>query len=150
MHCVVIYIVKNFFQKAKNFSNNFYFWSIYLFIRRQAMYVYRNIEACLCNHCCNGKAVNITYYECVFVVLRLFILLLCCTYIIRDTVSLNTAVIYWCSLYWLTSMFIGAYKTTCFDPFNLSHHQVFKLEVAFFTKLLSVMLVDIHYIVWRN
>jgi len=36
---------------------------------RQAMYVQRNIEAHSCNHCCNGKGINITYYECAFVAL---------------------------------------------------------------------------------
>ena len=29
------------------------------------MYVQRNIEARLCNHCCSGKAISITYSECV-------------------------------------------------------------------------------------
>jgi hypothetical protein len=33
------------------------------------MYVQRNIEARSCNHCCDGKAMNITYCECVFVAL---------------------------------------------------------------------------------
>jgi len=28
-----------------------------------------NIDARLCNNCCRGKAVNITYCECVFVAL---------------------------------------------------------------------------------
>jgi hypothetical protein len=28
------------------------------------MYVYRSIEACSYNHCCSGKAINITYSEC--------------------------------------------------------------------------------------
>ena len=27
------------------------------------MYVQRNIEAPSCNHCCNGKAISITYSE---------------------------------------------------------------------------------------
>jgi len=31
------------------------------------MYVYRNIEARSCYHCCSGKAISITYSECVFV-----------------------------------------------------------------------------------
>jgi len=31
------------------------------------MYVSRNIEARLCNHCCSEKAISITYSECVFV-----------------------------------------------------------------------------------
>jgi len=34
---------------------------------RHAMYVLRNNEARLCKHCCSGKAINITYYEFVFV-----------------------------------------------------------------------------------
>ena len=29
----------------------------------------RNIEARLCNHCCNGKSISITYSECVLVAL---------------------------------------------------------------------------------
>jgi hypothetical protein len=33
------------------------------------MYVQRNIEARSCNHCCCGKAINITYRESVFVAL---------------------------------------------------------------------------------
>jgi len=31
------------------------------------MYVEHNIEAHLCNHCCCGKAITITHYDCVFV-----------------------------------------------------------------------------------
>ena len=33
------------------------------------MYVQRNIVARPCNHCCSGKAISITYSECVFVAL---------------------------------------------------------------------------------
>jgi hypothetical protein len=33
------------------------------------MYVLRNIEVRSCNHCCSGKAISITYYECVSVAL---------------------------------------------------------------------------------
>jgi hypothetical protein len=33
------------------------------------MYIQRNIEARSCNHCCRGKAVSITYCECVSVAL---------------------------------------------------------------------------------
>ena len=36
---------------------------------RQAMYVWRNIEACSSNQCCSRKAGSVTYYECVFVAL---------------------------------------------------------------------------------
>ena len=36
---------------------------------RQAMYVQRNVDASPCNHFCNGKAISITYFECVFVAL---------------------------------------------------------------------------------
>jgi hypothetical protein len=35
---------------------------------RQCMHKH-NIEACSCNHCCHGKAINITYSECVSVAL---------------------------------------------------------------------------------
>jgi len=34
-------------------------------LTRRALYVYRNIDAHLCNHYCRGKAIRITYYECV-------------------------------------------------------------------------------------
>jgi hypothetical protein len=36
-------------------------------ITLQAMYVQRNIDARSCKHCCSGRAINITYSECVFV-----------------------------------------------------------------------------------
>jgi hypothetical protein len=36
-------------------------------ITRQAMYVQRNSEARSCKHCCRGKAISITYSECMFV-----------------------------------------------------------------------------------
>ena len=36
---------------------------------RFTMYVLRNIEMSLCNHCCSGRAISITYSECVFVAL---------------------------------------------------------------------------------
>jgi hypothetical protein len=38
-------------------------------ITRQAMYVQRNIEVRSCKHRCSGKAICITYSECVFVAL---------------------------------------------------------------------------------
>jgi hypothetical protein len=31
---------------------------------RQEMYVQCNNEACSCNHCCRGKAISITHWEC--------------------------------------------------------------------------------------
>jgi hypothetical protein len=33
------------------------------------MFVQRNIEVHLCNHCCGDKAISTTYPECVFVAL---------------------------------------------------------------------------------
>jgi hypothetical protein len=33
------------------------------------MYVKRNIQARSCNQCCSGKAISMTYSECVFVAL---------------------------------------------------------------------------------
>ena len=36
---------------------------------RGAVYVERNIEARSCNHCCSGKAMSVTYYECVSIAL---------------------------------------------------------------------------------
>jgi len=41
----------------------------FLVKRRHAVYVWRNTEVHLPNHCCHGKAIYITYSECVFVVL---------------------------------------------------------------------------------
>jgi len=38
-------------------------------MERQAMFVFRNIQAYSPNHCCYGKAVNISYSERVFVAL---------------------------------------------------------------------------------
>ena len=38
-------------------------------VMRQAMFIKYNIKARSCNHRCNGKAVIITYPECVFVAL---------------------------------------------------------------------------------
>ena len=35
--------------------------------KRQAIYVQRNDKARSCNHCCSGKAISVTYSECVFV-----------------------------------------------------------------------------------
>ena len=40
-----------------------------VYITRQEMYVKRKIEVRLCNCCCSGNAVGITYSECVFVAL---------------------------------------------------------------------------------
>jgi len=36
-------------------------------LTRQAIYLYRNTEERSCNHYCSGKAINITYCECVSV-----------------------------------------------------------------------------------
>jgi len=33
------------------------------------MYLYRNTEACLCNHCSSAKEIGIAYSECVFTAL---------------------------------------------------------------------------------
>ena len=38
-------------------------------LTRQTMYVYRNMALLLHNHCCHGKAMSITYPECVSVAL---------------------------------------------------------------------------------
>jgi hypothetical protein len=40
-----------------------------LYYAWQSKYVYRSIGARSCNHCCSGKAVSVTYSECVFVAL---------------------------------------------------------------------------------
>jgi len=41
----------------------------YYKIIRQAIYIQRNAEVCLYNHCYCGKAISITYSECEFVAL---------------------------------------------------------------------------------
>jgi hypothetical protein len=45
--------------------------SVYLLtnVTRQAMYVQRNSDVRSRNHCCRGKAISITYSECVSVAL---------------------------------------------------------------------------------
>ena len=42
---------------------------VLIFGTRQTVYVQRNIEERSRNHCCSGKAIKITYSECVFVTL---------------------------------------------------------------------------------
>jgi hypothetical protein len=37
------------------------------FLKLTELHLKRNIEMCSQNHCCRGKAVSITYFECVFV-----------------------------------------------------------------------------------
>jgi hypothetical protein len=49
-------------------SYDVHFITIHL-VTGQAVYVWRNIEASSCNHCCSGKATSVTYAECVFVAL---------------------------------------------------------------------------------
>jgi len=41
----------------------------YIIDTRQAMYVWRNIEARSSKHCCSGRAVSITQPQCLFVAL---------------------------------------------------------------------------------
>jgi hypothetical protein len=36
-------------------------------VTRQAVYIYSNIEARSCSRCYGGKAISVTYSECVFV-----------------------------------------------------------------------------------
>lgn len=38
-----------------------------LILTRQAMYIQRNTEAHLCNHCCSGRAMSFAYSVCAFV-----------------------------------------------------------------------------------
>ena len=40
-----------------------------MMISRQEIYVRRNIQELSCNHCCCGKAISITYSQCVSVAL---------------------------------------------------------------------------------
>jgi len=42
---------------------------IYTMYTRQERYLQRKIEVLSYNHCCSGRAVIITYSECVFMVL---------------------------------------------------------------------------------
>ena len=58
--CICVYTA-HFFAKNAQTDNKFY--------RRKTMYVWRNIQARSCNHCCCGKAINVTYSECVSVAL---------------------------------------------------------------------------------
>ena len=43
--------------------------SLVKYVTRKPIYVQRNIEARPCNRCCSGKAISVTYCECVFVAL---------------------------------------------------------------------------------
>jgi hypothetical protein len=43
------------------------FSDFYKNLKGEVMYGWRNTEERSCNHCCNGKAISITHYECVFV-----------------------------------------------------------------------------------
>jgi hypothetical protein len=58
----------------------------YTMLTRQTIYVERNIGVPSFNHCCSGKAITITYYECVFVafriqrVMRMRYIVICCKY----------------------------------------------------------------------
>jgi len=40
-----------------------------ILLTRQAVYIWCNIEALSCSHCCHGKAIIIKYQECVSVAL---------------------------------------------------------------------------------
>jgi len=44
-------------------------WFVCAQLTKQTVYVERNIEECLCNHCYSGTAISITYSECMFVAL---------------------------------------------------------------------------------
>jgi len=53
-------------------------------VTRQAVHACRNIEALSCNYYCSGKAIIITYYECVFVALVIQHATLVLHIVIRD------------------------------------------------------------------
>jgi hypothetical protein len=40
---------------------------LYNYLTRYAMYLQRNIKAHSHNHCCHGKVLSITYFECVYI-----------------------------------------------------------------------------------
>jgi len=50
-------------------SQSLYLLSYTIKLTSQAMYVSRNTETRSCIHCCSGKAVSITYSDCVFLAL---------------------------------------------------------------------------------
>ena len=51
-------------------SQNFTHLMIHVYYNYdKTMYIQRNTEVHLCNHCCSGKAVSITYSECTSVAL---------------------------------------------------------------------------------
>ena len=49
----------------------FYIHRVMYAMKDKAMYIKRNNEERLCNHCCSGRAISITYSECVFVALAI-------------------------------------------------------------------------------
>jgi hypothetical protein len=59
------YIRYLFDTQWKRSKRNFEDWQFYKQQYRQCMFKY-NVGVHLCNHCCSGKAINITYYECAF------------------------------------------------------------------------------------
>jgi len=57
-------------------------WLVCTKLTRQAVYVERNIEECLCNHCYSGTAISITYSECMFVALGIHHVMCICHIVI--------------------------------------------------------------------
>ena len=99
------------------------------FNTRQAICVWHNAEAHFCNHCCSGKAISITYPECVFVTLGvqhamrlrhvvMWTAPLYCifpNYLINGTIFrkklLNTKCVFWFSLQLLSDTFCILWRT---------------------------------------
>jgi hypothetical protein len=54
------------------------FCSLILILKRQAMYVYRNIEARSRSHCCHGKGISINLYVCIQPLVFLHTKRMCC------------------------------------------------------------------------
>jgi len=71
-------------------------------LTRQKVYVQCNIEACLCNHCCSGKAISIAYSEYVFIALGIQHAICICQ---NATCGLPSSTIFFHFILWLALFF---------------------------------------------